>query len=1000
MSAATAIAQAFAGWHPSRPPQSHREFAPRTLLPGGPLRGTPFDPSTDPVQNYVIDQLDSGRWKRIYWAAPPQVAGKCWAKGTELRLVNGSLTKVEDVRPGDRLMGGLGIDNEVTTTTTGRGEMFRIVPERFEPFIVNGDHILVLKRQTSGTVICISVRDYLARAPWFQREHRLFKHMPEFGQTSPTIDPYLIGAWIGDGMTQAGQPTIFGIDEPILSYCFWAAVNIGLSPFMKKDPRTGCLAVTMTHRSSGYHTANPLRDYFKSLLVDGKKRLPRDCFTWSRADRMALLAGIIDTDGTRARASSYEIVTKLDGLCGDYKNLAWSLGLAARSSIKMVKGRPYCRIRVSGDLTGAPLLLDRKKPGTSNSIDVAEGLSGFRIERLPEDDYYGFSLTGDRTCVLRDYTVTHNTQCAILIPAMRAVIELRCAVGYGLPTLHDLDRGWQTKVAPTIRDAGLGQYLPKQGPGSKGGRPPSVTFEDPNTHQSLGSFVFLAGSARQVTVRVCVVDELDAWRNAEGAPRWSDLEDVWARADSFQSEAIRIGVGTVECDDPARSILLTCVEQLGTGTRMVPRCPHCGVYDRLEFENFVYEYRNTAGDLPGPDLKHAAETAAYVCPSCATRWTEDDRRKALQSAVFAHKGQEVDAGGIITGAPPQTESLGLRTHALDCILTTQGAIAERAAAAQFALDTHGNHEPLRKFYRYQRVEGYTGDKLLEEDGSTSIPTRNRLAALSSQGEYSLAVDRRADGADSIHLAELPAWVEHQTLAVDVQRGGDRAPGRLYFGLIGRGGGRGAVTGWGSVTSCPLGRQPTTAELHASIDRLQSLLTGWAPRAPIVQRGIDVGDRQDEIRLWLRAHPTWLAIKGTGPLKSERGDHPGWLYRREQAGTWRLWLIETQSCLRICQGELLAGSGVGSLALPSGLDRNSALIRHICATVEYAPGKWSKSPKDRPHHPEWQDRDDYGQCLAYARALAYEWETRPAAPTNTPRNPNQTREENDFGSSVW
>ena len=66
----------FSGWSPSTPPPTHREFCPRTRLPGGPLKGTPYDPATDPVQNWLIDQLDAGKWERIYWSAPPQIGGK------------------------------------------------------------------------------------------------------------------------------------------------------------------------------------------------------------------------------------------------------------------------------------------------------------------------------------------------------------------------------------------------------------------------------------------------------------------------------------------------------------------------------------------------------------------------------------------------------------------------------------------------------------------------------------------------------------------------------------------------------------------------------------------------------------------------------------------------------------------------------------------------------------------------------------------------------------
>ena len=578
--------------------------------------------------------------------------------------------------------------------------------------------------------------------------------------------------------------------------------------------------------------------------------------------------------------------------------------------------------------------------------------------------------------------IAGKTQLAVIVPSLRAVVELRAAVGYGLPTLHDLDRGWTTKIAPTIKEAGFAAYLPRIGPGSKGGRPPVVTFEHPETRAPLGSFVFLAGGARQVTCRVIVIDEIDAWRDAGGTARWADLEDVWARADSFQAQAIRIGTGTVETDDPDQSIILACVQNLGTGTRLWARCRHCGEHAPMEFTGFSWDYRIVDGDQPGPDLEHAKATAAYACPRCATVWSEDDRQAALRGAAFAHKGQAVDASGKVTGPPPQTKSFGLRTHALDCVMTTMAAIAEKECAARYARDSHGNHEPMRKFWRYQRVEHYTADRSVDDDGATIIPTRNRLAALSASSPYVLAVDRREEDGDSIHLAEIPEWCEHTTVGVDVQRGGERAPGRLIFAALSRGAGRGAVTAWGSIVAAPKGRQPTETELHAALDRLDGLLRDWAPAAAIVRRGLDVGDQQDELVRWLRTHRDWLAIKGTGPLKAtDRRDRAGWLYVRDQEG-WTLRLMETQSVTRIIHGELLARDRdkPGSLLLPKGLERNSAIVQHLCATVEYAPGKWSEKPQHRVHHPEWQLRHDYLDAAAMARALAYDWEQRPARPT--------------------
>jgi phage terminase large subunit GpA-like protein len=569
--------------------------------------------------------------------------------------------------------------------------------------------------------------------------------------------------------------------------------------------------------------------------------------------------------------------------------------------------------------------------------------------------------------------VAGKTQCAILVPALRAVIELRAAVGYGLPTLHDLDRGWQTKVAPTIKDAGLGDYLPDRGPGSKGGRPPSVQFEDPeNNRAGLGSFVFLAGSAKQVTCQIIVIDELDAWRTADGDPRWDDIEDCWARADSFQSDAIRIGTGTVECDDPARSIVLSLVNERGTGTRMHHRCPHCFAFAPAEFSAFTYEYRTTDG---GPDLGHASATAAYACPSCGARWSEDDRRKALLGAVFAHKGQTVDAGGQIIGPAPSTRHLGLRTHALDCILTTMGAIAEKWAAARFALEQHGTHEPMRKFCRYQQVACYTGDQQVDEDGKETPHTHRTLAARSERTAWAEVVENSDDDKrwSRYTAASIPAAVTLATGAIDVQRN------RLYCGLTGLDADRRTYDlAWSieRARSGQDGKEPppwSAGELQETLARAADYLEEIA--GPLFRVGVvDVSDgvTQGEVAEWLSTRPKWNAIQGEDHLPAIR---PGGTIQPRTSlvcwdTSWRggmgSYRVVTEAAQQVvAEGYRIDPAAPGAGLLPGPIRAGNTYLRHLTAVgwVTTSAGRrvWKALPG--------AGRADYFDVRAYATAVA-------------------------------
>jgi phage terminase large subunit GpA-like protein len=52
------------------------EFSSRCKLVGGELKGHAYNPDSDPIQRWLIEQMDLGIWERIFWCAPPQFGGK------------------------------------------------------------------------------------------------------------------------------------------------------------------------------------------------------------------------------------------------------------------------------------------------------------------------------------------------------------------------------------------------------------------------------------------------------------------------------------------------------------------------------------------------------------------------------------------------------------------------------------------------------------------------------------------------------------------------------------------------------------------------------------------------------------------------------------------------------------------------------------------------------------------------------------------------------------
>lgn len=169
---------------------------------------------------------------------------------------------------------------------------------------------------------------------------------------------------------------------------------------------------------------------------------------------MALLAGLVDSDGYLNR-NSYQFTLKSERLSEDLAFLCRSLGFAAsvKPVVKTIKDRgfsgTYYQVGVSGDLSGVPVRVPRKKaPARKPFKNVLT--SGIKeIVNLGKGVYYGFILNGNCRFLLGDCTVTHNTfaACAGLMwHAKRCRMPIRGAL------IRDTHVNIKTSTAPSITE--------------------------------------------------------------------------------------------------------------------------------------------------------------------------------------------------------------------------------------------------------------------------------------------------------------------------------------------------------------------------------------------------------------------------------------------------------------------------------------------------------------------------------------------------------------------
>ncbi len=347
----------------------------------------------------------------------------CHAIGTPILLMDGTIKPVEKVQVGDRLVGPDGNPRQVLQLARGKGEMYRIIPVKGEPFVVNEDHILTLIRTNDrtgkgGEIIDVSVRDWLGWAKSRKHLYKLFRApVPEFqsglrGQLE--IPPYILGVLLGDGglkfclCVTTADPEIV---SEIRKYAKSVGNTLGIEP-------AGGKSKTYIFKSRGYVgcKGSMLHQTLTYLGLRGAgsetKYIPWEFKVASIKDRLELLAGLMDTDG-HYTTGGYDFISKSKKLAEDVVFLSRSVGLAAyvkpcrKSSQNGTEGT-YYRVSISGNCEQIPCRIARKKcKSRRQKKDVLR--TGFRVEHVGENDYYGFSLDGDGRFLMGDFTVTHNT---------------------------------------------------------------------------------------------------------------------------------------------------------------------------------------------------------------------------------------------------------------------------------------------------------------------------------------------------------------------------------------------------------------------------------------------------------------------------------------------------------------------------------------------------------------------------------------------------------------
>lgn len=347
----------------------------------------------------------------------------CHGVGTNVVMFDGKNKAVEDIRIGDILMGPDSTPRFVLELHRGTDTMVEVMPTKGEPFVVNEGHVFHLWKTKEGNrhprelarykeITCC---DALDMGKWAKHIHKLHRGHIDLPAVGLPLDPYVLGALIGDGCLVDGTPSICTPDNEIIHVVAKCVAKFGCKLTRSKDT-SRCQSFNIIHPASSRRVPNPLTVMLRALGLWGThswdKFVPSIYKYSSTVQRLKIIAGLLDTDGHMTRGG-FDWISKSETLADDMVWLCRSVGLAAYKAECAKSNQDgftgvYYRVGVSGDCSIIPCKVPRKIAPKRKQIKRHD-VTGFTLKRIGTGEYFGFTLTGDHLYMTSDFIVHHNS---------------------------------------------------------------------------------------------------------------------------------------------------------------------------------------------------------------------------------------------------------------------------------------------------------------------------------------------------------------------------------------------------------------------------------------------------------------------------------------------------------------------------------------------------------------------------------------------------------------
>jgi len=285
--------------------------------------------------------------------AGPARTGKALALDTPIPTPTG-WTTMGELNVGDLVFGSAGLPTPVLAKSEvfHNHDCYRVTFCDGTSIVADAGHKWAVLDSCNGNKRRVVTTEYMAsRVTYRQKDprNRFLVENPSALQFSPEGDlplhPYILGLWLGDGHNTGARlaSSAEDIDDTMAAI---KGVGVPCRGAMDHEGRYTIYLAAKRHNPGRRGGSDAVAGALvgMGMLKGRRKFIPEEYLTAAEGDRLALLQGLLDTDGSADKRGLVEFCNTEPFLVGGVRRLLWSLGIKHSVSEKETVGKLAYRV--------------------------------------------------------------------------------------------------------------------------------------------------------------------------------------------------------------------------------------------------------------------------------------------------------------------------------------------------------------------------------------------------------------------------------------------------------------------------------------------------------------------------------------------------------------------------------------------------------------------------------------------------------------------------------